>query len=361
MNLYGSDEQEIFKTGTRISDRASWFDSLRRQLRERREDRNAPPPAPITAAPDAAALDHLVQSKTPLSSLLWTIRDILADKNRTLEITARPVEVEDLWSPDKSGSSKLLSVALHGVFIALLAIPFALPALRPVPTPTSVTLLSDPPLILNLPKATGRSGGGGGGGLKTPTPPSKGQPPRGAEKQILPPTVEIKNLAPSLIVEPTIVAPQLAQIQLPTMQFGDPNGVIGPPSAGPGTGGGIGTGRGTGVGAGTGAGLGPGEGGGTGGGVFSVGGGVSQPVLIAQVQPEYSDDGRKGRVQGTVELIIVVKADGSVQFDRVAKSLGYGLDQKAIDAVKKWRFIAGRKDGQPVATLVSVLVNFSLR
>ena len=111
----------------------------------------------------------------------------------------------------------------------------------------------------------------------------------------------------------------------------------------------------------TGPGVGPGEGGGIGGGVFNVGGGVSEPVVLSQTQPEYSDDGRKARIQGTVELLIVVNADGTVRFDSVRKSLGYGLDQKAIEAVKKWRFIAGKKDGKAVPTYVSVLVNFSLR
>ena len=88
---------------------------------------------------------------------------------------------------------------------------------------------------------------------------------------------------------------------------------------------------------------------------------MSAPVVLSVIQPEYSDDARKARVQGTVQLEIVVNADGSVQVDKVQRSLGYGLDQRAIDAVKKWRFMPGKKDGRPVATYVEVLVNFSLR
>ncbi len=360
MNLYDSNEEEIFKTGSSISEPVSWLQSIVRQLRERREDRELPP-ASVTAAPDPQALDKFVKSRSPLASILWTIRDMRSDKNRHYDVTAAPVEVQELWSEDKSGYAGLLSVAFHAaIVITIVAFPVA-SMLHPAPTPTYVTLTAPPPLILNLPPNVGKSGGGGGGGLKTPTPPSKGQPPRGADKQILPPAVEIKNLAPELVVEPTIVAPQLAQVQLPIMQFGDPNGVVGPPSAGPGSGGGIGTGKGTGVGSGKGAGLGPGEGGGVGGGVFSVGGGVSEPKPTYTILPEYSDDGRKGRIQGTVELLIVVKADGTVDFQNVRKSLGYGLDQKAIEAVRKWKFLPGKKDGTPVATLVSVSVNFSLR
>jgi TonB family protein len=98
------------------------------------------------------------------------------------------------------------------------------------------------------------------------------------------------------------------------------------------------------------------------GGVFNVGGGVSQPVLQERIEPEYTDAGRKARIEGSVELLIVVNADGTVTSVSVRKSLGYGLDENAIDAVKKWKFIPGKKDGiQPVPTYVVVVVNFSLR
>jgi protein TonB len=320
------------------------------------------PPVTVTAQPDPNALNKFIKSRSPLASILWTIRDMRSDKNRHYRVTAAPVDVQELWSADKSGYAGLLAVALHvGIVIVIVAIPMAT-ALHPIPATTSVILLMPPLITPTLPPDAGRSGGGGGGGgMKTPTPPSKGEPPRGADKQILPPTVEIKNLAPDLVVEPTIIAPQLAEVLLPNMIFGDPNGVVGPPSAGPGSGGGIGTGKGTGVGTGNGPGLGPGEGGGVGEGVFNVGGGVSEPQITYRILPEYSDDGRKGRIQGDVELLIVVKADGRVDFQNVRKSLGYGLDQKAIEAIRKWKFLPGKKDGTPVATRVSVSVNFSLR
>lgn len=258
--------------------------------------------------------------------------------------------------------TRWLSLAVHAVVLGLLILPAALT--RPLPSRETLVMLSNKvlPVILNLPRQESESGGGGGGGRKTPTPPSKGQLPRGADKQIVPPMVEAKNLAPELTVETTVVAPQLANLMpVPNVPFGDPNGVVGPPSAGPGKGGGIGTGNGSGVGGGKGPGVGPGEGGGIGGGIFQIGGGVTAPTLLSQIQPEYSDDGRKARIQGTVELLIIVQADGTVKFDSVRKSLGYGLDQKAMEAVGKWKFVAGKRDGKPVATYVSVMVNFSLR
>ena len=167
--------------------------------------------------------------------------------------------------------------------------------------------------------------------------------------------VEVKNLAPELAVETTVIAPQLANIvrcqtsclEIPTVSPDrcrrvpalEAESVLA---------------RAQGIGPGKGGGVGPGEGGGIGGGVFSVGGGVSEPCLLTQIQPEYSDDGRKARIQGTVELLIIVNPDGTVKFDNVRKSLGYGLDQKAIEAVKKWKFVPGKKDGKAVATYVSV-------
>jgi TonB family protein len=354
-------EQDIFKTGTSLSQPQPWFSSILKQIRQRREDRDAPV-AQITAKPDPSALDKFVKPKTSLlGHIIATARAMLDERGRIIETTATPIEVEDLWSKQKRAPSQLLSLAVHALLIGALVLPAYLIFRTPPMTTTSVTMLHEP-VILKVPLTSGKSGDGGGGGRKALTPPSKGQLPRGADKQIVPPMVEAKNLAPELAVETTVLVPQLANlVPLPNVPFGDPTGVVGPLSAGPGRGGGIGTGEGTGIGPGRGGGVGPGEGGGIGGGVFNVGGGVTEPRLVSQVQPEYSDDGRKARIQGTVEVLIIVNADGTVRFDSVRKSLGYGLDQKAIDAVKKWKFRAGMKDGKPVATYVSVLINFSLR
>jgi TonB family protein len=356
MNPNDSNDQGPFLNATGISDSESWLSSIARQLRERREARNAPAPE-ITAQPDPAALQKFVTAPSLLNSIGALISDTLHP--RKLVTTVDPVEVEEIWTKPNFRNPGLISFGVHLAIVGLLLIPVA--ALTPpAQTATDVVLLSPPPAIVLAP-AAGKSGGGGGGGMKTPTPPSKGKPPRGDDKQLVPPMVEVKNLAPELPVEPTIIAPQLAHLQLNLTDLGDPNGVVGPPSAGPGTGGGIGTGKGGGVGEGDGAGLGPGKGGGVGGGVFSVGGGVSAPRVLFKPQPEYSDDARKARAQGTVELLIIVNPDGTVDFQEVRKRLGYGLDQKAIDAVRKWRFEPGKRDGKPVATWVQVEVNFALR
>jgi len=173
----------------------------------------------------------------------------------------------------------------------------------------------------------------------------------------------VRNANPKLAVEPTVVVPpqiRLAMNSMPTL--GDPMAAIpnGPLSNGTGSGGGIGSGSGGGVGSGEGPGVGPGRGGGIGGGVFHVGGGVSAPKVLYQPDPEYSEEARKAKFQGTCVLSLVVGPDGRPRDLRIARSLGLGLDEKAIEAVRNWRFEPAVKDGKPVAVAINVEVDFRL-
>jgi TonB family protein len=142
--------------------------------------------------------------------------------------------------------------------------------------------------------------------------------------------------------------------------MGDPLSKLGIPSNGTGMGGGIGNGIGTGVGPGRGPGFGPGSGGGFGGGAYRIGGGVTAPSILMKVEPEYSEEARKAKWQGTVQLSLVVDDQGRPQSIKVTRSLGLGLDQKAIEAVEKWRFRPGMKDGKPVPVMATIEVNFRL-
>jgi periplasmic protein TonB len=211
-----------------------------------------------------------------------------------------------------------------------------------------------------LPPSKTQVGGGGGGGDRDKLAASKGALPKQALDQITPPAVVIRNPEPKLAVDPTVVVPP--SIQLPHVgQLGDPmSSILGPASNGTGAGGGIGSGSGGGVGSGRGPGVGPGYGGGIGGGIYRVGGGVSAPRALDAPDPEYSEEARKAKYQGTVVLWVVVGPDGRVHDCRVQRSLGMGLDEKALEAVKRWRFEPARKDGQPVAVQVNVEVNFRL-
>ena len=134
-----------------------------------------------------------------------------------------------------------------------------------------------------------------------------------------------------------------------------------PPSRGPGNGGGVGSGSGQGVGSGDGGGIGPGSGGGTGGGPYQPGAGIDPPTLVREVRPSYTDAARRQAIEGDVVLEIVVRSDGSVGNVRVRRSLGGGLEQKAIEAVRQWRFMPAKRQGVPVDVVVDVAVEFKLR
>jgi TonB family protein len=162
-------------------------------------------------------------------------------------------------------------------------------------------------------------------------------------------------------MEPTLIGqPDMKLPNVDMNVWGDPLSQFSALSNGPGSGGGIGSGSGGGIGPGRGPGYGPGEGGGAGGGVFRIGGGVSAPVAIYKVEPEYSEEARKAKFQGTVVLSIVIDEHGLPTNFKVVRPLGLGLDEKAIEAVQKWRFLPGKKDGHAVAVIASVEVNFRL-
>jgi protein TonB len=201
-------------------------------------------------------------------------------------------------------------------------------------------------------------GGGGGGGTREKLTASQGAPPKPANEQFTPPTVVVQNLEPKIAIEPTVLVP--TQIKLPEGNLGEALAKIQVPSSGVGSGAGIGAGAGTGVGAGRGPGVGQGWGGGIGGGAYRVGGGVSAPRALFAPDPEYSEEARKAKYQGVVVLWVVVGPDGKVHDMRVSRPLGLGLDEKALEAVKQWRFEPARKDGQAVAVQVNVEVNFRL-
>lgn len=223
-----------------------------------------------------------------------------------------------------------------------------------------VGLVTDVSPYLPLPVSKTRAGGGGGGGDRDKIAAPKGALPKLSKDQIVPPAIVVRNENPKLVVEPTVVVPP--EIKLPTTgSLGDPlSKVMGVPSNGTGYGGGIGSGSGGGVGSGSGPGVGPGHGGGYGGGAYRVGGGVSAPKALYAPDPEYSEEARKAKYQGTVVLWLVVDASGRPQQIRIQRALGMGLDEKAIEAVKQWKFDPARRDGQAVPVMINVEVNFRL-
>lgn len=256
-------------------------------------------------------------------------------------------------------NSAVGSLVTHGV-VGLLLLYVATRAPE-VFTPKPQTSLNDITWIAQ----PGPGGGGGGGGNKTPDPPRQTEL-KGKEKITVPvapaPKPQPKEVPPPAQVTLPAVPTASSVQDLPGMIANAP--ALSVPSQGMGSGGGAGTGVGTGVGSGSGSGVGPGYGGGFGGGAYHPGvNGVSMPEVISEKKPEYTSAAMRAKVQGTVEVQAVVNPDGTVGEARVVRSLDdrFGLDDKAIEAVRQWRFRPGVKAGRPVPVLVLIELTFTLR
>jgi len=302
------------------------------------------------------------------SSLKSNLHDaFFPEKLPPLQLTSKPVKVREIWGDSEHRKSATAgSMVVHALMVAgLIAISLAgAKAVKDNKVQDVVDLVA-PDISAYLPisnKKNDTIGGGGGGGDRDKLQAPKGKLPKLAMEQFTPPAVVVRNMDPKLPMEPTVVIPpqvKVPQVNMPTL--GDPLAkVVGPPSNGTGSGGGIGSGSGGGVGSGTGPGVGPGRGGGIGGGVFRIGGGVSAPRPLFTPDPEYSEEARKAKYQGTCVLWLVIGADGRPREIRVARALGMGLDEKAMQAVKQWKFEPAMKDGHPVAVQMNVEVSFRL-
>ena len=248
------------------------------------------------------------------------------------------------------------SVAIH-TGAALMIFSVASVHVEKIPTrKRDVPLVDVAPLPKSL-KSPVRPPGGGGGGDRSPLPVSKGRLPKFAPRQFTPPMIREKREAP-LLVEPTLLNeqdPVLMTVNLP--QWGDPLSKSLLYSNGPGKGGGQGSGEDNGVGPGKGPRSGPNSGE---GGYSSPGLNITAPKVIYQVEPEFSEEARRAKHQGSVLLSVEVDANGRVSNIRVVKSLGLGLDEKAIEAVSRWRFRPAQRNGRPVTVPATIDVNFHL-
>jgi len=300
-------------------------------------------------------------------SLFRNIDDFFFPKKLPpLVLTSKPVPVKDIWGfYNYKGKGALGSTVVHvlGLGAIIAGTYYGQKMVKEiVATHDAVELIAPSDLPTLQPSKT-ISGGGGGGGDRDKLQASQGRLPKQSMQQFTPPMVVVRNDHPKLPMDPTIVVPPQVHIQQPDLpNLGDPLSHMPAtfPSNGTGYGGGIGSGSGGGVGSGEGPGFGPGRGGGTGGGVFRVGGGVSPPKQVYAPDPEYSEEARKAKYQGVCVLYVVVGPDGRTRDIRVQRTLGLGLDEKAIEAVRTWRFEPGKKDGKPVAVAVNIEVTFHL-
>jgi protein TonB len=257
--------------------------------------------------------------------------------------TARAVPTfQPLALGARSAWTGFWSVGAHASALALIAlVVFAGGKEVVAPARVSVTPIDVKPYLPMTTPGKDAMGGGGGGGAHEMVEASKGHLPKFADKQITPPQI-IRNEAPKLPVEATVVMPP---IKLPDANMPD----VGVPqspqvslaSQGPGSGSGFGTGS-------------------HGGGVMHPGGGVSPPVVIYAVDPEFSDEARRARYTGICLVALIVDEHGNPTHVRVERSIGMGLDEKAVEAVKQYKFRPAYYKGRPVPVEMIVVVNFHI-
>jgi periplasmic protein TonB len=279
-----------------------------------------------------------------------------------LVLTSKPVAVRDPFRIRRNPVSATLAMIAHVAIIGLiawLAIEMRMHQKPVLPKP-QVAAIDIAPFRPIAPKVQAMAGGGGGGAHEVVQAP-KGRLPKISQTQVTPPMIT-QNDHPKLAAEPTIKMPSniaIANNNMPNL--GDPRtSIVGPASNGTGSGAGLGVGDGGGIGAGSGAGYGPGQGGGYGGGLYHVGGGVAPPVLIHSVDAEFSDEARRAKFEGVSVVSLIVDAHGMPQRIRVTRKLGMGLDEKAVEAVRQYRFQPSMYQGKPVPVEITVEVNFHL-
>ncbi len=287
------------------------------------------------------------------------------DLNSQLAFAGPRLNPSQFLAKDENFSrSQLTSILVHCAVVTIILIPLFARVLPPPHSPAPHTVdLYVPKITDYRPHTTASldpSRGGGSGGAQDPLPLTKGMLPRFSPNQIVAPTIN-QNPNAALQVEPTLLATKSFEIpQEFAPNWGDPNAKDFNNSRGPGDGPGMGNHHGNGIGDGPGGdGYGPGN---DGLGIQTPGQkGVSYPTCAYCPRPDYSDEARRAKYQGTVILNLVVLPDGRATSIEVLNSPGLGLDQKALEAVRTWRFTpAHDASGKPVAARIAIEVVFQL-
>ena len=320
-----------------------------------------PPTKPIETGrsaivPMAADQIHLsgeIKEDGIFTTLISNLRDTLfPQKLPPLVLESKPVAVDDPMAVKRSPASTAVAVGLHIVAIALIAYFIAHEVhVTAAPAKTEVVTIDAPPPP-EPPVAPKAEAIGGGGGHHDLAPVTKGKPPKIADTQIVPPMAP-PALAPKIAMAPTVVVQKdlnMANNDMPNLGMPSSNlkGIS------------LGSGAGTGLGSGIGSGIGPGSGGNIGGGVVHIGGGVSKPIVLYSVEPEFSEEARKAKFSGNVEVYLWVDTNGRPSHIRVVKPVGMGLDEKAVEAVRQYKFRPAMKDGKPVTVDLYIDVNFQI-
>jgi len=284
------------------------------------------------------------------ASLKNSIYDVFFPKKLPpLVLESKPVAVVDPMAVKRDPTSTAIAVVIHAVILGLIVWVVGRKIVE-ITAPKQLNVVSlETPVRPPAPVKTIRMGGGGG--QKGPAPVSKGSPPKFSPVQITPPMAPPK-IDPKLAVAPTIdVDPHLK------MQTDMPNiGITNAPKVGVS----MGNGSGSGLGSGTGNGMGPGSGGNAGDGFRQVGGTVSAPKVVSQVDAEFTEEARKAKYMGVAIVNVDIDERGIPVRVRVVSDPGMGLGEKAREAVMQFRFKPGMENGKPVKTEVQIQVDFHI-
>jgi protein TonB len=291
----------------------------------------------------------MLREEGTLASLWTSLRDVFFPvKLPPLVLESKPIAVVDRMATKQDPKATAASVVIYALLILLFAWLVKQHVQFAAPVKTTITDLVPPPIAPMKPTTMG-----GGGGQRSPTPVSKGQLPKFADTQITPPKAPPMEQPKIRMPDPTIEV----QKDLKMANNNMPN--LGMPTSNL-MGSSMGNGSGTGIGSGSGSGLGPGSGGNYGGGLRRIGGGVSAPVLQYSVEPEFSEEARKAKAAGNVLVTLIVDVNGRPQDVHVLRGVGMGLDEKAVEAVKQYKFKPAMENGKPVPVQLNVEVNFQI-
>ena len=293
----------------------------------------------------------LMQGEEGVFASLWSnLRDVFFPvKLPPLVLESKPIPVVDRMAMKQDPKATASAIVIYGILI-LLFVFWGARKIQQLQTQKTMQLIA---LTTPPPMAPAKDTMGGGGGQRGPTPVTKGQLPKFADTQITPPKAppleepKIKMPDPTIEVQKDL---KMANNNMPNL--GMPNSPL--------IGTSMGNGSGSGLGSGNGSGLGPGSGGNYGGGLRKIGGGVSSPVVIYQVDPEFSEEARKAKFMGVVLVNLIVDVHGLPQNVHILRGVGMGLDDKAVEAVKQYRFKPAMEGGKPVAVELNVEVNFQI-
>lgn len=268
----------------------------------------------------------------------------------------------DVATKRKDPAAKVVSAIIHVVAITgivWLGIKAKQAVIPQVTEPVNITLYAPAPPPPKILPVAPKMGGGGGGGAHQVVEPTRGNPPRiVAPTPVNAPQV-LRFQQPKLAAEPAEIVKMPENPNLPNLGISN-SPQIALASQGKGSNSGFGSGLGGGLGMGHGIGAGPGSGGGYGGGLMSVGGGVSAPQVIHSVEPDFTEEARQANFQGSASIELIVDQNGNPENIRIIHPLGMGLDAKAMEAVRQYRFRPAMYQGHPVAVQIIVDVAFHL-